>query len=81
MVHCIQLASRFVRSPRVGGYRTRVDGGGGGDVNAVLATLTTTTVANVHRGAVLPEARVVVIVVPLAILAGFWFLALRRRAK
>ena len=45
----------------------------------MLATLTTTTVANVHRGAVLPEARVVVIVVPLAILTGFWYLAFRRR--
>ena len=48
-------------------------------MNAVLATLTTTTVANVHRGAVLPEARVVVIAVPLVILAGLWFLAFRRR--
>jgi len=45
----------------------------------LLATLTTTTVANVHRGAVLPEARVVVIIVPLAILTGFWYLAFRRR--
>jgi hypothetical protein len=47
-------------------------------VNAVLATLTTTTVANVHRGAVLPEARIVVVVVPLALLGGFWFFIVRR---
>ena len=53
--------------------------GGGGDVYSVLATLTTTTVADVHKGAVLPEARVVVIVIPLTVLAGFWFLAVRRR--
>ena len=52
--------------------------GGGGDVYSVLATLTTTTVADVHRGAVLPEARVVVIVVPLAVLTGFWFVRRRR---
>ena len=37
-----------------------------------------TTISYVHRGVVLPEARVVVIVVPLAILGGFWWLVHRR---
>lgn len=49
------------------------------DVGAVLATLTTTTVVNVHRGSALPEARVVVLVVPLTLLGVFWFVAKRSR--
>ena len=37
-----------------------------------------TTVRYVHNGAVLPYARVVVVVVPLTILTGFWWLVKHR---
>ncbi len=47
-------------------------------MNALLASLTFgSNVTNVHRGAVLPEGRIVVIVVPLAALA-FYVLVVRR---
>jgi len=39
---------------------------------------TSTTVPNVHGGAVVPEARVVVVAVPLIILTGFWWLVKHR---
>lgn len=40
--------------------------------------LTTTTLVNVHKGAVLPEGRFVVLAVPLGALA-FYLLVVRRR--
>jgi hypothetical protein len=39
---------------------------------------TSTTVRDVHRGAVLPEARAIVVAVPLIILTGFWWLVKHR---
>ncbi len=42
-----------------------------------MTLLTTTTLVNLHRGAALPAARVVVVLVPLALLAIY--LWLRRR--
>ncbi|HEV3188168.1 MAG TPA: hypothetical protein VGZ04_08985 [Acidimicrobiales bacterium] len=46
--------------------------------NLLTALTTTTTVVNVHRGAVLPEGRFVVLAVPaLALL--FYLLVVRRR--
>jgi len=39
---------------------------------------TSTTVAHVHNGAVLPYARVVVVVIPLIILSGLWWLVVHR---
>jgi hypothetical protein len=48
-------------------------------VNHVLLLATTTTIVNVHRGAVLPAARVVVVAVPLVLLGAFWLFAVRRR--
>ena len=52
-------------------------------VRTPLATVrlwasTSTTVAHVHDGAVLPYARVVVIVIPLVILSGLWWLVVHR---
>jgi hypothetical protein len=48
-------------------------------MNGWLAALTTTTtVVNVHRGAVLPEGRFVVLAVPLLALT-FYLLVVRRR--
>ncbi|HWD95048.1 MAG TPA: hypothetical protein VG246_01350 [Acidimicrobiales bacterium] len=47
-------------------------------MNAVLTSLVLgAQVTNVHRGAVLPEGRIVVILVPLAALA-FYVLVVRR---
>lgn len=43
-----------------------------------LWATTSTTVAHVHNGAVLPYARVVVILVPLVILTGLWWLTTHR---
>ncbi|HEY7930854.1 MAG TPA: hypothetical protein VIC81_01155 [Acidimicrobiales bacterium] len=37
------------------------------------------TVVNVHRGAVLPAARVIVVAVPATIGFLYWFLIVRRR--
>ena len=42
------------------------------------ALATTTTIVNVHRGSVLPEARVIVIVVPVTVFCVYWFV-LRKR--
>jgi hypothetical protein len=39
---------------------------------------TSTTVVHVHNGAVLPYARVVVVLVPLVILSGLWWLVVHR---
>ena len=39
---------------------------------------TSTTVRDVQRGVVLPEARVIVVAVPLIILTGFWWLVKHR---
>lgn len=44
------------------------------------ALSTTTTVVSVHRGVVLPEARVIVIVVPVAVFCVYWFV-LRTRGR
>ncbi len=48
-------------------------------MNGLFASLVVgVDVTNVHRGAVLPEGRIVVILVPLAALA-FYLLVVRRR--
>lgn len=47
----------------------------------VLAASTTTTIANVHRGAVLPAARVVVLAVPALALVLYWFLVVRAKKQ
>jgi hypothetical protein len=44
----------------------------------LVALTTTTTVVNVHRGAVLPEGRFVVLAVPFMALL-FYLLVVRRR--
>ena len=44
------------------------------------ALATTTTIVNVHRGSVLPEARVIVIAVPVTLLGVYWFV-LRKRGS
>ncbi|HEV3268593.1 MAG TPA: hypothetical protein VGZ68_09355 [Acidimicrobiales bacterium] len=50
-------------------------------MSSVLAALsTTTTVVNVHRGAVLPEGRFVVLAVPAAALLFYVLVVRRRRA-
>jgi hypothetical protein len=49
-------------------------------VGTVLWALTATTLVNVHRGSVLPEARVIVIVVPLTLFSIYWFV-LRKRGQ
>jgi len=53
-----------------------------GDVDTAISgffrALTTTTLVNVHRGAVLPEGRFVVLAVPLGALV-FYLLVVRRR--
>lgn len=41
----------------------------------------TKTAANAHRGAVLPEARIVVIAVPLAALIYYYFVVRRNRDR
>jgi hypothetical protein len=47
----------------------------------MLATLTTsTTLANLHRGAVLPAARVVVLVIPALAALFYWHFVARRRS-
>lgn len=51
-------------------------------MNGVLATLVAgVDAANVHRGVVLPEGRIVVIVVPLAALAFYFFVVRRNRGR
>ncbi|MGC1419811.1 MAG: hypothetical protein WA786_06810 [Acidimicrobiales bacterium] len=39
---------------------------------------TTTTLSSVHNGAALPAARVVVVLVPLVLLAGLWWVTKHR---
>ena len=46
----------------------------------IEAFTTTTTIVSVHRGAVLPEARVIVIAVPVTVLCIYWFV-LRKRCR
>jgi hypothetical protein len=41
---------------------------------------TTTTIVSAHRGVVLPEARVIVIVVPVTVFCIYWFI-LRKRQR
>ncbi|MCU1364025.1 MAG: hypothetical protein JWM55_1853 [Acidimicrobiaceae bacterium] len=41
----------------------------------------TNTATNVHRGAVLPEGRIVVIAVPLAALLYYYFVVRRHRDR
>ncbi|MGC2174671.1 MAG: hypothetical protein WA614_04325 [Acidimicrobiales bacterium] len=51
-------------------------------MNAALESLTLAVQAtSVHRGAVLPEGRIVVIVVPLAALAFYFFVVRRHRDR
>ena len=51
-------------------------------MNRVLEALTLSAHAtSVHRGAVLPEGRVVVILVPLAALAFYFFVVRRNRDR
>jgi hypothetical protein len=50
-------------------------------LSAVMGTFSTTmTTVNVHRGSVLPEARVIVIAVPVALFCLYWFV-LRKRGR
>jgi hypothetical protein len=46
----------------------------------ISAFTTTTTIVSVHRGSVLPEARVIVIAVPLTVFSIYWFV-LRKRGR
>jgi hypothetical protein len=46
----------------------------------IEALATTTTMGNVHRGSVLPEARVIVIAVPVTVFCIYWFV-LRKRGR
>ncbi len=46
----------------------------------IVALNTTTTIVSVHRGVVLPEARVIVIAVPVTVFSIYWFV-LRKRAR
>jgi hypothetical protein len=46
----------------------------------IEALATTTTIVNVHRGSVLPEARVIVIAVPVTVFGLYWFV-LRKRGR
>ena len=41
---------------------------------------TTTTIVSVHRGVVLPVARVIIIVVPVTVFCIYWFV-LRKRPR
>ncbi|MFY9783501.1 MAG: hypothetical protein WAK12_08230 [Acidimicrobiales bacterium] len=49
-----------------------------GLLNAASATI---AAADVHRGAVLPEGRIIVIVVPLAALIYYYFVVRRHRDR
>jgi hypothetical protein len=44
-----------------------------------LVAFTSTTVANVHHGSILPAARIIVIGVPTTFAFLYWFLIARRR--
>jgi hypothetical protein len=49
-------------------------------VTTISEVLTTTTLSlNRHRGVVLPEARVIVILVPVALFTLYWFVLRRRQ--
>lgn len=51
-------------------------------MNGLLESLMVSApVTNVHKGAVLPEGRVVVIAVPLAALAFYFFVVRRNRDR
>jgi hypothetical protein len=54
------------------GFRSRV---------LTAALHASTQVIDPHKGAVLPEGRVVVLVVPLAALAYYYFVVYRRRDR
>jgi hypothetical protein len=45
-----------------------------------MQAFTTTTVVSVHRGVVLPEARIIVIAVPVTVFCVYWFV-LRKRGR
>jgi hypothetical protein len=50
-------------------------------LSGIIQTLaTTTTIVSVHRGVVLPEARVIVVAVPVIVFAVYWFV-LRPRGR
>jgi hypothetical protein len=49
-------------------------------LNRIIETLNTTTTLSVHRGVVLPEARVIVIAVPVIVFCIYWFV-LRPRGR
>jgi hypothetical protein len=49
-------------------------------IGLLTAFTTTTTIASFHRGSVLPEARVIVIAVPLTLFSIYWFV-LRKRGS
>jgi hypothetical protein len=52
----------------------------GNVVTTISEVLTTTTLSlNRHRGVVLPEARVIVILVPVALFTLYWFVLRRRQ--
>ena len=46
----------------------------------IEAFTTTTTIVSVHRGVVLPEARVIIVVVPVTVFSIYWFV-LRKRGR
>jgi hypothetical protein len=50
-------------------------------MNVLLGTVTLGSHAGVHRGAVLPEGRIVVVLVPLAALAFYFFVVRRNRDR
>lgn len=54
------------------GFRTRM---------LAAALHTRATVVDVHKGAVLPEGRIVVIAVPLAALVYYYFVVYRHRDR
>jgi len=54
------------------GFRTKV---------VVTALRSSANAADVHRGAVLPEGRIVVIVIPLAAFAYYYFVVHRHRDR
>ncbi len=46
----------------------------------IEAFTTTTTIVSVHRGVVLPEARVIVIAVPVVVFCIYWFVLRKRKS-
>jgi hypothetical protein len=49
-------------------------------LSGLIEAFTTTTLVSVHRGVVLPEARVIVIAVPVSVFCIYWFV-LRKRGR